>query len=123
MSNKVPLILIVDDDSAVRDSLKFSLELEGLAVRVCSSGADLLRHPDLDQAQCLVLDYHMPSMDGFQLLEQLGRSDARPPVILITGPVTPRVREQAARAGVAHILEKPLLDSALIDRIREVALR
>lgn len=115
-----PIIIVVDDDPAVRDSLKFSLELEGLTVHTCDSGKSLLDHPQLKHAGCVVLDYKMPEMDGFEVLDRLGERQNQVPVILITGPVTVRIRERATRAGVAHILEKPLLDTALIDRIREI---
>lgn len=120
MSTDKPIILIVDDDPAVRDSLKFSLELEGLTVHTCDSGAALLDHPQLGRAGCVVLDYKMPQMDGFEVLERMSERQIKVPIILITGPVTIRIRERAARAGVAHILEKPLLDTALVDRIREI---
>lgn len=120
MCTDKPIILVVDDDPAVRDSLKFSLELDGLTVHTCDSGMALLDHPQLKQAGCIVLDYKMPEMDGFEVLERLGERQNQVPVILITGPVTIRIRERATRAGVAQILEKPLLDTALIDRIREL---
>ena len=117
MSSDRTTIMVVDDDPAVCDSLKFALELQGLTVHTCTSGSELLRHPDLGQARCLVLDYKMPEMDGFEVLDRL---EADVPVILIAGPVTSSIRERARHAGVRHVLEKPLLDSALIDRIREV---
>lgn len=114
------LVMVVDDDSAVRESLKFSLEIEGLAVHACASGAELLNHPDLSCAGCLVLDDAMPAMDGFEVLEQLTRQSLQIPVILMTVNATPKIRQRAARAGVRHLLEKPLLDNALVDGIRDV---
>jgi FixJ family two-component response regulator len=120
MHTERPIILVVDDDPAVRDSLKFSLELEGLAVRTFDSGMALLADTRLTQADCLVLDYKMPEMDAFDVLEELGKRRIQLPVVLIAGPVTANIRERALRAGIAHILEKPLLDTALIDRIRDI---
>lgn len=117
-----PIILVVDDDPAVRDALKFSLEVEGLTVHTCGSGMALLSHPDLEQASCIVLDYKIPEMDGFEVLEKLEERSIQVPVILITSPVPTQIRARARRAGVGHILEKPLLDNALIERIREIAL-
>ena len=120
MDTDKPIILVVDDDPAVRDSLKFSLELEGLVVHTCDGGKALLDHPQLKQADCIVLDCKMPEMDGFAVLERLRERQVQVPVILITGPFTASIHERARRAGVTHILEKPLLDTALIDRIREI---
>lgn len=120
MRNNKPVVLVVDDDPAVRDSLKFSLELEGLTVHACSSGLSLLEHPHLRQAQCIVLDCKMPQMDGFEVLDRLEKSGVPVPVILITGPVTAAVRAKAAHPNVRGLLEKPLLDSALLDCIRDV---
>ena len=120
LKRESPVILVVDDDRAVRDSLKFALELDGLSVHTCASGAELLEHPQLGQARCLVLDYKMPAMDGFQALEALERRGIHLPAILITSSVTDGLRARARKAGIAHILEKPLLDGALIDRLREM---
>jgi FixJ family two-component response regulator len=120
MHTDKPIILVVDDDPAVRDALKFSLELEGLTVHTCGSGMALLDRSDLGQAGCIVLDYKMPEMDGLEVLEKLEERMIEVPVILITSSVSTQIRGRAKRAGVAHILEKPLLGSALIDRIREI---
>jgi two-component system response regulator FixJ len=114
------LVLVVDDDLAVRESLKFSLELEGLEVYVCGDGADLLGHPHLIRADCLVLDCQMPGMDGFEVLNALKTRDCRVPVVLITSNATVAFRRRAAIAGVRHVVEKPLLDSALIESIADI---
>ena len=57
-----PVILVVDDDSAVRDSLKFTLEVEGFEVRAYSSAHELLNDDSLPTVSCLVTDYHMPAI-------------------------------------------------------------
>jgi two-component system, LuxR family, response regulator FixJ len=114
------IILIVDDDLAVRESLKFALELEGLTVRVCGSGEELLNHPDLSAARCILLDYKMPVMDGLEVLDQLAARKIQVPVILITSRATGAVLRRARAAGVRRFLEKPLLDGALLDEIQQV---
>jgi FixJ family two-component response regulator len=114
------LVLVVDDDQAVRDALKFALELDGLTVDTCDSGAELLRHPRLSVARCLVLDYQMPEMNGFAVLSELQRRNVTLPVILITAPLSRDVERRALSAGVAAVLEKPLLENILIDKIRHV---
>ena len=114
------LVLIVDDDQAVREALKFALELDGLAVDTCDSGAELLNHPRLPEARCLVLDYQMPGMNGFAVMNELKRRNVTLPVILITAPLSREVEQRARAAGVAGVLEKPLLEDALVKKIRHV---
>ena len=114
------LVLIVDDDQAVREALKFALELDGLAVDTCDSGAELLNHPRLSQARCLVLDYQMPGMNGFAVMSELKRRNVTLPVILITAPLSREVEQRARAAGVAGVLEKPLLEDILVQKIRHV---
>jgi FixJ family two-component response regulator len=114
------LVLVADDDLAVRESLKFALGLEGLEVQACDGGADLLMHPRLLRADCLILDHHMPLMSGFAVLARLRTLNCPVPVILLTDHTTDALRLRATLAGVRHIVEKPLLDSALIDSIQDI---
>jgi two-component system response regulator FixJ len=110
-------IIIVDDDKAVRDSLNFSLRLEGLDVHTCADGASLLAYPDLDKADCLVVDVRMPGLDGFALRQKLLDRGVRVPMILITAPVTGDLRRKADAAGFLAVLEKPLLDNVLLRHV------
>lgn len=109
-------VVVVDDDRAVRESLKFALELEGMMVRTHASGPELLACAPA--ADCLVLDYKMPTMDGLAVLAALVARGMRIPTILITAPVTERVRDAADRAGVFSVLEKPLTGDVLLRNIR-----
>lgn len=111
-------ILVVDDDRAVRESLKFDLELEGWAVKTYGCGAALLRDDGLARAGCVVLDCKMPEMDGFAVLDEMAARGIEAPVILITAPLTESLRRRAKKAGVFAILEKPLLDDVLIRNVR-----
>ena len=120
MSKIANIVLVVDDDLAVRESLKFALEIEGLAVRACSGGAELLAHEELRKAGCILLDYKMPGMDGFAVLDRLDEMDLHIPVILMTGHVTEGLRLRSAGAGVAYVLEKPLQDDRLLNSIHQV---
>lgn len=110
-------VIVVDDDEAVRRSLKFALELEGLAVRLYGGGEELLADKDLPVKGCLVIDYHMPAMNGVDLIDRLRRREVDLPAILITAEATDDLRRRAARAGFKHVLEKPLEDGALVDSI------
>ena len=110
-------ILIVDDDQAVREALKFTLELEGMSVRACGSGKLLLQHPELASADCLVIDYKMPEMDGLAVLEALKKRGISVPAILITSALNKDIERQAIARGVAGILEKPLVEDVLLKAI------
>ncbi|MES2292640.1 MAG: response regulator [Pseudomonadota bacterium] len=110
---------VVDDDPAVRDALRFSLELQGLTAHTCSSGEGLLAHQALAESDCIVLDYKMPGMNGLDVLEELAAREVTTPVIFMTGPLTDALRRRALNAGARLVLEKPLLDT-LPDRIRDL---
>jgi two-component system, LuxR family, response regulator FixJ len=112
------VMLVVDDDSAVGNSLKFVLEVEGFQVRVFSSAEELLDEDSLPDASCLVVDYYMPGMNGLELVAHLRDRNVLIPAILITPAPSQNLRNRAAAAGVP-IVEKPLLGSRLLDSIRE----
>ncbi len=111
------LVVVVDDDPAVRNSLKFSLEIEGFAVRDYSSAKELLNEPNMPDAGCLVIDYNLPEMDGLEMLDRLRGRRVVAPAILITSHPNASVRQRAAEARVP-IIEKPLLGNALMEGIR-----
>ncbi len=112
------IILVIEDDAAVRQSLKFALEQEGLEVHVYESGGQLLADPDLPPAGCLVVDYAMPGMDGITLVERLRQRHVTLPALLITARSSPALRNRALRAGFRQVLEKPLEDNSLLEGIR-----
>jgi two-component system response regulator FixJ len=114
-----PVVLIVDDDAAVRSSLQFCLEIEGFVVRTYACGPDLLADLNLPETGCLVIDYRLPSMNGLDLLSELRRRRIELPAILVTTNPSVSVRKQTAAAG-AVLVEKPLLNEALLDSIRIV---
>jgi two-component system, LuxR family, response regulator FixJ len=114
-----PQVIVVEDDLAVRNSLKFSLEIDGFAVRAYPGGIELLNDTELPGGGCLVVDQNMLGMSGLDLIAQLRARGNAAPAILITSYPTVAVRERAAKAGVA-IVEKPFLETILIDRIRDL---
>jgi two-component system, LuxR family, response regulator FixJ len=119
MSKKPRIVLIVDDDAAVRSALKFALEVEGFEVRLYAGPQALLADADLPPCGCLVVDYRMPVMDGLELIETLRARHVAMPAILITGRANNELRRLAARSGASQVLEKPLSDGAFIEGIRQ----
>ena len=113
-----PVVVVVDDDIAVCNSLKFSLQLEGFVVRAYRSSAELLDANDLDACDCFVIDQKMPDLTGMQLIEQLRRRQISAPAILIVGRPTVTLAAQAAKNGIP-LVEKPLLGNMLLTKIRE----
>jgi FixJ family two-component response regulator len=118
MSPVANTVLIVDDDAAVRASLKFALEVEGFQVKLYDRGAALLADANLPERACLVIDYRMPDIDGIELIERLRHLNVTLPAILITVRATKQLRMLAQRLGLTAVLEKPLSDSVLVDSIR-----
>jgi two-component system, LuxR family, response regulator FixJ len=114
-------IFLVDDDSAVRDSLKLALETYGYRVRDFASSADLLRSGDFREKSCLVIDMHMPEISGLELVERLVADKPVPPAVLITGRADDAVRRRARAAGVFAVIEKPF-ETALLVRAMDGAM-
>lgn len=113
-----PIVVIVDDDAAVRAALEFTLELEGFDVVSCSSGEALLLRDLPNRHACLLVDERLPGISGLDALHQLRNRDVKLPAILMTSHPSPAVRAAAKAAGVP-ILEKPLLGDALTVAIRQ----
>lgn len=110
------LVLVVDDDPAVRNSLKFALEIEGYRVRLFRNGEDLLDVGELPNAACVVVDYNLDGGNGLDLISTLRARSYRAPAVLITSHPSALVRQRADAASVP-IVEKPLLGNALVDAI------
>jgi FixJ family two-component response regulator len=111
------VILVIDDDHAVRNSLKFTLEVEGFKVRAYSDPRELLNEGSLPPFSCLVIDYYLPEMNGLELVAELRDRHISIPTILITTLPNQDLRNRAKAAGI-QIVEKPLLGSCLLDSIR-----
>ena len=111
------IVYLIDDDDAVRDSLRALLETYDLAVEDYPSATAFLAEPrDLESA-CLVVDIHMPVMSGTELLEVLLQREQRPIAIAITGAGDAALRERLKHLGVRAMLDKPIHDDALMQTI------
>ena len=114
-----PIVIIVDDDAAVRASLKFALEIEGFSVHAYARADQMLVDQSISDCACFVIDEKLPGMNGMELAAALRRQNMSAPVILITSAPPRGLQERAAAAGIP-IVEKPLLGNTLLDRIRAV---
>jgi FixJ family two-component response regulator len=110
-------VLLVDDDAAVRDSLKLFLETHGMTVADFASGGEFLASDCSTEDACLVLDVHMPLLDGIDLVNTLSRRGLSPPTVLITGRADRETRSRATAAGIRNLLEKPFDGEALLATI------
>jgi FixJ family two-component response regulator len=110
-------IFIVDDDEAVRDSLKLLLESHGCTVRDYGSTRDFFRDYRQDQRQCLVLDHHLPGETGVEFLESDEGATLDVPVIMVTGGGDQALKARATKAGALAYFDKPINDSELVTTI------
>ena len=115
--NKV--VLVVDDDDALRASLEFILGIEGYAVRTYAHGRALLDDRALPTDGCLIVDQRLPDMEGLKLIDCLRKRHVRLPAILITSNPTSVLRLRAELAEVA-IVEKPFVTGTLFQRITQM---
>jgi two-component system response regulator FixJ len=112
-----PLIHVIDDDDAVRDSLQFLLETEDFAVRGWSSATHYLSEAD-SEGDCIITDVRMPGMTGLDLVRELAARGSVKPVVMITGHGDVPLAVEAMRSGVADFIEKPFDDEAILGAIR-----
>ena len=115
----LPMVLLVEDDAAVRDAVKFSLEAEGYAVETWESAESMLAAEIPDGVACLIVDFYLGGMSGIEAVEELRQRGVRLPVIMMTTVPPLVLREWVARTRTP-LIEKPLLEDVLISAIREV---
>jgi FixJ family two-component response regulator len=101
-------IYVVDDDDAVRDSLKILLTTQGAEVEDFGSCEDFMAAYEPSPGGCLILDVHLPGMNGFDLLDRLSTSQVTIPVILISGNPSMDMRARARHMGAVALLDKPV---------------
>ena len=113
-----PTVFVVDDDEAVRGSLKLLLKSIGLAAMAYPSAPEVLAAYRIEQAGCLILDIRMPGMSGLELQQQLNGRGAAIPVVFISGHGDIPMAVEAMQHGAFDFLQKPFRDQDLIDRVQ-----
>lgn len=107
------IVHVVDDDEAVRDSMRALLESYDIVVRDYASAGEFLAGQPSSPG-CVLLDLHMPGMSGMELLERLQDQGSKLSVIAITGRGDSTLKERTIRAGALTLLEKPVRDDQLV---------
>jgi FixJ family two-component response regulator len=117
--NDSPLVYLVDDDDAIRDSLGLLLRSVGLECAVYASALEFLEAYDDDRHSCLVADIRMPGLSGLELQQRLAEQHSDIPIIFITGHGDVPMAVTAMKSGAADFIQKPFRDQDLIDRIHK----
>ena len=113
-----PAVFVVDDDDAVRSSLRLLLKSAGLPAVGYASAREFLDAWQPEQAGCLILDVRMPGMSGIELQGELNRRGAIIPVIFISGHGDIPMAVEAIQHGAFDFLTKPFGDQDLLDRVQ-----
>jgi FixJ family two-component response regulator len=114
-----PTVFVVDDDPAMRASLRWLIESVGLAVQTSSTAQEFLSSYDPSAPGCLVLDVRMPGMSGLDLQAEMAARRIELPILIITGYAEVPIAVRAMKAGAFDFIEKPFSDQTLLDRIRK----
>jgi two-component system response regulator FixJ len=112
------MVHVVDDDDAMRHSLLFLLECDGIEARSYESALDFLEKLPSMERGCIVTDIRMPGMSGLELVTTLKEGGVSDPVIVITGHGDVPLAVEAMKAGVSDFLEKPFDDQQLLSAVR-----
>jgi two-component system, LuxR family, response regulator FixJ len=120
---KNPLVMVVDDDSGIRNAMRALLKSVGLESAQYPSAQEFLAAYQPSQPGCLVLDIRMPGMSGLELQQQLNLRGAVIPVIFMTGHGDIPMAVEAMQHGAFDFLQKPFRDQDLLDRIQRAIVR
>ncbi len=118
MSLEKKQIFIVDDDESVCRALSVLLDTYGFIVDTFTSPEEFFRAVPNNVPGCLILDIHMPELDGWKTLKHLLASGSRRPVIIISADKNEGLNEKALKAGAAGFLQKPFNDQVLVELIK-----
>jgi two-component system, LuxR family, response regulator FixJ len=99
MSPENRMIAVIDDDEAVCDSTRFLLETHDFEVTTYLSGSEFLR--DSPDVACVIVDYQMPGLNGFELASQLRMNGSLVPILMITATPDPAIEKRAAELGIS----------------------
>src|SRR5215831_3813866 len=119
MTEPKGLVWVIDDDEAVRQSLKNLLRSVGLRVETSPSAQAFLKAKKEDAPGCLVLDIRLPGLSGLDLQKRMGDAGIEMPIIFITGHGDIPMTVQAMKGGAVEFLTKPVRDQDLLDAVHQ----
>ena len=111
------VVHVIDDEETIRKAVGFTLRTAGFAVETYGSGVDFLKIADEAERGSIVLDMHMPDMNGLQVQAALTQMDISMPVVMLTGNGDIALAVQAMKAGAVDFLAKPIERALLLDAI------
>ena len=117
-----PMIYLVDDDEAVRDSLRTLLTTFGFPVEDFASGREFFERADPAIGKCLILDVNLPGESGLDVLARLKADGSTMPVVMVSGRAEAAAKRRARELGAAAFLDKPVAFDVLRATIRDVML-
>src|SRR3989337_649719 len=115
-----PRMLVIDDEAAIRDSLRMILEYEDYQFMGAASGQEGIATVQRDRPDLVLLDIKMPGMDGIEVLRKLHAHDETLPVVMISGHGPPATAVEAIRSGAIDFLDKPLSSERVIVTVQNV---
>jgi FixJ family two-component response regulator len=118
MNETPPVVFVVDDEAAVRISLKRLLRSIGLEARTYASAQEFLQSERLDAPACLVLDIRLPGLSGLELQQELAAASVDLPIIFVTGHGDIPMSVRAMKAGAVEFLTKPFREQDLLEAIQ-----
>jgi len=110
-------IAVIDDDESVRKALQRLLRAEQMDARTFASGQEFLCSLGSVWPDCVILDVHMPGINGLDVQRRLAEDGLRLPVVIITGYDEPQTRARCMSTGAAAYLRKPLEAKGLLSAI------
>lgn len=116
-----PSVLLVDDEPLHARALGRELSLRGFTVRIANSGEEALKAAYERSDTAIIIDLHMPDMDGLALIEQLKTRRVRSALFLVSGRLDIAATVRAVRAGAVDVLQKPISASTLDELLRALA--
>ena len=111
-------VVVIDDDPAIRESLKSLLRSVGLEVRTLASVSEFVKSERPEGPSCLILDVRLPGKSGLDFQRELAAANTRLPIIFITGHGDIRMSVQAMKDGAIEFLTKPFRDQDLLDAVQ-----